>query len=155
MAATTLLERGGLTVVDYRCEAGLADEPFVERHDNYAVSYVRKGSFGYRLRGAAFELVAGSILVGHAGDEYVCTHDHVFGDECLSFHFDPALVETLGDRADTWRVGSLPPLSELVIVGELGQAAAEGRTNVGLDEVGLVLAARLIAVASGRTPRPV
>jgi len=31
---------------------------------------VRKGSFGYRTRGKSFELVAGSILVGHPGDEY-------------------------------------------------------------------------------------
>jgi hypothetical protein len=37
---------------------------------------VRRGSFGYRLRGVEYELVAGSILVGHAGDEYTCTHDH-------------------------------------------------------------------------------
>ena len=27
-------------------------------------------------RGRSFELVAGSILVGHPGDEYVCSHDH-------------------------------------------------------------------------------
>jgi hypothetical protein len=27
------------------------------------------------------------LLVGGAGDEYMCTHDHALGgDECLSFH---------------------------------------------------------------------
>ena len=35
------------------------------------------------------ELVAGSMLVGHPGDEYICTHDHVCGDECLSFFLAP------------------------------------------------------------------
>jgi hypothetical protein len=41
-----------------------------------------------------FELVTGSILVGHPGDEYMCTHDHhVCGDECLSFHLAPALAD--------------------------------------------------------------
>ena len=35
-----------------------------------------------------FELVAGSILVGHPGVEYTCTHEHhVCGDECLSSNF--------------------------------------------------------------------
>jgi AraC-like DNA-binding protein len=39
----------------------------------------------------------------------------------------------------------------LIVMGELGQAAAEGRADVGLDEVGLLLAARFVELASGRT----
>ena len=62
MADATILRRGALSVVDYRCTAGPSDAPFVERHGSFAVSYVRKGSFGYRLRGQSFELVAGSVL---------------------------------------------------------------------------------------------
>ena len=58
---------------------------------------MRKGSFGYRVRGRAFELVAGSLLVGRPGDEYICTHDHhVCGDECLSFQLAPDVAETIG-----------------------------------------------------------
>ena len=64
-----------------------------------------KGSFGCHCRGRFFELVAGSILVGHPGDEYICTHDHVCGDECLSFFLAPELVEAIGDRADVWQIG--------------------------------------------------
>src|SRR4029453_3529684 len=65
------------------------------------------GTFGYRSRGSSFEFVAGSILVGYPGDEYVCTHDHARGDgdECLSFHLTPALVEAVGDRPAAWRRG--------------------------------------------------
>ena len=100
MADATTLRRGPLSVVDYRCTAGPSDEPFVERHESFAVSYVRKGSFGYRLRGQSFELVAGSVLVGYPGDEYICTHDHAHGDECLSFHFTPDAAETFGDSHD-------------------------------------------------------
>jgi AraC family transcriptional regulator len=70
-------------VIDYRCSAGPADEAFVERHTEFSVSYVRTGGFGYRARVEAFELVAGSILVGYPGVEYVCKHDHVSGDECF------------------------------------------------------------------------
>ncbi len=150
MAATTILRRGPISVVDYRCSAEPAEEPFVELHDGFSVSYVRKGSFGYRARGESFELVAGSILVGHPGDEYVCTHDHAQGDECLSFQLAPALVDTIGGRTEVWRTGCVPPLPELMVLGELAQAAAEGRSDLGLDEVGMVFAARFVEVVSGR-----
>ena len=85
MTATTLLQRQSISVSDFRCSAGPGDTPFVEQHRCHSISYVRKGSFGCHSRGRSFELVAGSVLVGHPGDEYVCTHDHVCGDECLSF----------------------------------------------------------------------
>jgi AraC-like DNA-binding protein len=155
MAATVLLQHGAICVSDYRCTAGPHDEPFVERHGAHSISYVRKGSFGLRTRGRAFELVAGSILVGHPGDEYCCSHDHhVGGDECLSFFLKAELVETIGDQAKAWRCGCVPPLPELMVLGELGQAVASGRSDVGLDEVGTLFAARFVDIVSGRGPKP-
>jgi len=130
MTATTLLQQKSITVSDFRCSAGPDDTPFVERHRCHSVSYVREGSFGCRTRGRFFELVAGSILVGHPGDEYMCTHDHVCGDECLSFFLTPELVEAIGDRAEVWQIGSAPPLPELMVLGELAQAAADGRSDI-------------------------
>jgi AraC-like DNA-binding protein len=155
MPARTILRSGSVSVFDYRCNAGPADRPYTELHGSHSVSYVRKGSFGCRTQGQSFELVAGSILVGHPGDEYLCTHDHhVCGDECLSFHFTSELAETMGDRSDAqrsvWRAGSVPPLAELMVLGELGQAAAEGRSDLGLDELGLLFAARFVDLISGR-----
>lgn len=104
--------------------------------------------------------MADSTLVGCAGDEYVCTHDHRCGDECLSFQLAPDLVQALDDRPATWRTGGLPPLLELVMFGELAQAAAEGRSDVGLDGAGMLYAARFVALvskprraASDATPR--
>jgi AraC family transcriptional regulator len=149
MAASTVLERDALSVIDYRCDARVAERPAVERHGAYSISYVRKGSFGYRARGEAFELVAGSVLIGHPGDEYVCTHDHVCGDECLSFQLSPALAEAIGRRADVWRTGCLPPLGELVVLGELAQAAAEGRSDIGLEEAALLFVTRLVEIVTG------
>src|SRR5207253_11144307 len=142
MDATTLLQRQLISVSEFRCSAGPDDTPFVETHHSHSVSYVRKGSFGCHSRGRFFELVAGSVLVGHPGDEYVCTHDHVCGDECLSFFLTPELVEATGDRAETWHVGAMPPLPELMVLGELAQAAAEGKSDVGLDEIGQIFASR-------------
>jgi AraC family transcriptional regulator len=156
MVAANVLRSGPVAVVDYRCDAGPADEPYTEVHDMHSVSYVRRGSFGYRVRGATFELVTGSLLIGRPGDEYVCTHDHhVCGDECLSFRIDPALVESIGDQDTVWRTGGVPPLPELMVLGELAQAAADGRSDLGLDEIGLLFAARFVEVVSGRThPAP-
>src|SRR5690606_4635429 len=127
--------------------------PFVELHESFSVSYVRTGSFGVRTRGRSFDLVAGSLMVGHLGDEFMCTHDHVCGDECLSFQLDPALVETIGDRAEIWRTGCVPPLPALMVLGELAQAAAQGRCNAGLDELGMLFAARFVELVSGRERR--
>jgi AraC family transcriptional regulator len=154
MTFTPLIERPSLSVIDYRCTVDPSEPPFVERHRSFSVSFVRKGSFGYRVRGETFELVAGSVLVGRPGDEYVCTHDHVQGDECLSFHLQPALVEGIGGRTEAWRTGGVPPLPELMVLGELAQAAAEGRSDVGLDEAGMWFAARFVAVVSGRRGGP-
>ncbi len=155
MTATTLLQNDSISVYDYRCTAGPDSRPFVERHHSHSIAYVRKGSFGCTKRGQSFELVAGSMLIGHPGDEYVCTHDHhICGDECLSFVLSPALVDTIGDRAEVWKTGCAPPLPELMVLGELAQAAACGRSDVGLDEVGHALASRFVEVVSGRTQKP-
>ncbi len=155
-ASSTLIERESLAVVDYRCDARPGDTPYTEVHRNFSIAYVRKGSFGYRYRGELFELVAGSVLVGHAGDEFVCTHDHHdCGDECLSFQFRPATLDTLirGSRtelAKLWRVGGVPPLPELMVIGELAQSIADGRSDVGLDEAALLFAHRCVETVSGR-----
>jgi len=154
MASTGVFRSASISVIDYRCEAGPADVPFAEVHDDFSLAYVRKGSFGCRSRSRLFELVAGSILVGHPGDEYICTHEHAACDECLSFHFAPALVEAVGYRPDIWRSVCVPPLPQLMVLGELAQAAAEGSSEVGLDELGLLLATRLVEVSAGWRRRP-
>lgn len=150
MRVSTVLERESIQVLDFRCDAGPEDAPFVEQHRAFSVAYVRKGTFCYRTRGEAFELVAGSLLIGHPGDEYMCSHEHLRGDECLSFKLAPALLESMGLSPGAWRSGGVPPLPELMVLGELAQATAEGASDVGMDEVGLVFAARFAEVITGR-----
>src|SRR5215469_9095509 len=149
MSSTTFLERPTMTVSDFRCSAVTGEKPFVELHRCHSISFVRTGSFGYHCRGRSHDLVAGSFLIGSPGTEFVCTHDHVCGDECLSFFFEPELVESIGDRTEAWQVGAAPPLAELMVLGELAQAAADGESDIGLDEVGHLLAQRLVEVVSG------
>jgi AraC-like DNA-binding protein len=150
MAVTTLLERRSISVSDFRCSAGPGDKPFAEQHHRHSISYVREGSFGLHCRGKFSELVAGSVLIGHPGDEFTCTHDHVCGDECLSFFLTPELVETISDGKDIWQIGSAPPLPELMVLGELAQAAADGSSDIGLDEIGQLFASRFVEVVSGK-----
>ena len=150
-SATTLIQRGPISVIDYRCSVAPEDKPFVERHEGFSLSYVRKGSFGYRRRGRSFELVAGSLLVGYPGEEFVCTHDTVHGDECLSFHLSPALVEAVGGCPEVWRVGCMPPLPQLMVLGELGEAAVRRLERRRARRSWLLFAARFVEVARGRT----
>jgi AraC-like DNA-binding protein len=135
----TVLRRGAVTILDYRCEVRPGDKPVAELHESMSVSYVRRGSFGYNARGKSYELVGGSVLIGNAGDEFTCTHDYAHGDECLSFHLAPEIAEEIAPGT-FWRTGVLPPLAHFAVAGEIAQAAAESRSHVGLDEAGLLLA---------------
>ena len=151
MPASTLFESPLLSVIDYRCTATPADRPFTESHERYSLAYVRRGSFGCHAGGRSFQLVAGSFLVGYPGDEYVCTHEHHdHADECLSFQLSPELVEQIGAPTAPWRAGAMPPLAELMVLGELAQARAESNAGAGLDEVATTLAARFVETASGK-----
>ena len=59
-------------------------------------------------------------------------------------------MQAIGDRPEAWRIGAAPPLPELMVLGELAQAAADGRSDIGLDEVGVLFANRFVEVVSGR-----
>jgi len=151
MQVRTLIETGLVTVADYRCDAGPGARPFAEQHRGLSLAYVRRGSFGYRYRGRTHELVAGAVLTGHPGDEYVCTHDHhACGDECLSFRLSHEALAGLGDRAELWRSGALPPLPGMMVLGELAQGVADGNSDLGLDEIGHAFAARFVELVAGR-----
>jgi AraC-like DNA-binding protein len=121
---TTLYAGDAFSVFLYRCTASPADKPFTEVHAVHSLSYVRAGSFGCRTRGAEHQLVAGSVLVGRPGQEYIATHEHHgCGDECVSVTLSPALADELGME----RLGdlaALPPLAEVMVAGELGAEGA-------------------------------
>jgi AraC-like DNA-binding protein len=150
LGTVAVVDCGLVSVVDYRCDAGPGDQPFPESHNAYTLSYVRRGGFAYASRGRTFELVAGSFMIGHPGDEYICSHDHhLCGDECLSFHLTPEAASEVGAAADVWRTGGLPPSPELGVWAERAQAVVDGRADGSLEEIGLLVAARLAALVSG------
>jgi len=154
MDATTLLTSQSITVCEFRCDAGPEDTPFAECRTGHSIAYVRSGSFGCHCRAGFFELVAGSMLVGAPGEEYTCTHEHVSGDVCLGFFLSEDMVDALNGRREIWQVGATPPLPELMVLGELAQTAADGNSDIGLDEVGQILAGRFVDVVSGSPRKP-
>lgn len=154
MDATTLLTTPSMTVSEFRCDAGPDERPFAECRTGHSIAYVRSGSFGCHCRAGFFELVAGSMLVGAPGEEYTCTHEHVTGDVCLSFFLRAELVDSLGGRLEVWQVGATPPLPELMVLGELAQTAADGNSDLGLDEIGQILAGRFVEIVSGQARKP-
>jgi AraC family transcriptional regulator len=145
MSVTTICESELLSVTDYQCSCGPDDTPFTEVHGGFSVAYVRRGSFGYHVGSKAFEFVAGATLVGRQGDEYVCTHDHHRGgDACLSLQLAPAVLSSLAAKDEVWQARRVPPLAELMVVGELVQTAAEGKTDIGLEEAALLFVSRFV-----------
>jgi AraC family transcriptional regulator len=153
MSVTILSASSSITVLDYRCGASSSDRPFTECHQQHSVSFLRRGSFGLRYRGALHELVEGAAMIGHAGDEFCCLHDHHDGgDECLSFQLSPHCVAELGLPETSWRTGALPPLAGLMVLGELGQAAVDGHIGLGLDEIAQLFVRRFAALAGGTAP---
>ena len=142
MDATAVYEGEALSVFDYRCTAGPADKPYVEVRDGHSLSYVRRGSFGCRTLGEEHELVAGAVLVVRPGREYMATHEHHgCGDECLSIKLSRRPGRLL-ERKKSGTSARVPPLPELMVLGELIQAAVEGRTGIGVDEAALLLMAK-------------
>ena len=143
-----VVSRGdAVSVFEYRCTAGPDDKPYAEARDAHYLAFVRRGSFGCRTQGESHDLVAGSVFVVRPGREYTATHEHHgCGDECLSFRLSDELAET---GKGLWNLAKLPPLPELMVLGELAQAAVDGRTAVGVDEAALLFIVKASTIASG------
>jgi AraC-like DNA-binding protein len=87
----------------------------------------------------------------------MCTHEHHHGgDECLCFQYTAEVIDEIAPKAQ-WRVGALPPIAQLMVLGEWAQSVANASSDVGLDELGLMLGARLAQVTTGKdtsAPKP-
>jgi AraC family transcriptional regulator len=83
------------SATDVVCTSGPRDRTFEELHPHISVALVLAGSFTYRSEQPSQVMTPGSLLLGNAERPYRCGHEHGEGDRCLSFHFAPALVETV------------------------------------------------------------
>ena len=151
MMTITPLLRGPVSVAAYACTAQASTRPYPEQHTCWSVSYVQAGSFGCQCCGKHFELMPGAVLLGRPGDEFTCTHDHHGGgDECLAFFIEAEVADEIGGaRHPPWKSSGLPPLPELMVLGELARSAARRVTGPRVDEVGIALAAKVVDVMTG------
>lgn len=152
--AVRVLRSGFISAFDYRCDLKPGDPPYVGVHRAFMLSYVRRGSFSYHARGESSEFVTGSVLIGHQGTEFACTHEDSFGDDCLAFEFSEEMAEIIDGLRGIQRLDRVPPMAELVVLGELAQVAADGRSDLGLDELGLMLVSRVTNAVSREAVRP-
>lgn len=143
-AAALLAARPGLQVVRFTCSAGPRDRPFAEVHGAHALAVVASGSFCYRCRGRAHDLVPGAVLLGEPGETYTCSHEHGAGDVCLGFLLSERLLESAasacGAPGRLFARASLPPRPRISGLARAAEAASAGRLELGVDEIVLELA---------------
>lgn len=147
----------GWRVVDILCTAGPRDRPYEERQMLASMSLVLGGSFTYRGARGASLLSKGSWLLVNAERPFECSHEHGTGDRCLSFQFEPALLEEVVRDTGTARLGfetdRLPPLRDLSCV--VARAEAAFCSGVAMEEIAFELAGTVLQVAGrGRGTAP-
>jgi AraC family transcriptional regulator len=152
-ASGRLLAMGeGWKVEDVICTHGPQDRPFAEQHRSYTIAMVVAGSFQYRGRGGHELMTPGSFVLGSAGQEFECGHQHGAGDRCIAFSYTPEYFERLAGEAGVrsakpdFQALRLPPLrvfSPLVARAAAG-AVEHTQPDAAWEELGLRLAAQTL-----------
>jgi AraC-like DNA-binding protein len=158
--ATPRARTARVSVCDVRCGLGPADRPFPERHGEWAIAVVRRGSFTYRAHDQprARELREGWILLGRAGAEFECAHPRCTGDDCTSLSIDASLIEEarrdvrLAARAP-FPASVLPPVPRVAGAVAAARRALAAGAPVDADALAMdVLSAVLAACGADRAP---
>ena len=164
-ATRRLVAKGdGWDVHDVVCTAGPDDRRFEERHDRVGIAVVAAGTFDYRTQGGRELLTPGSLLLGNAGQCFVCGHEHGQGDRCIAFQYDRDLFDRIaadagvppGDR--DFRLPRLPPLRAIAPVvaraasGLLAEESGRAPEAAAWEELAYALAGRAAELAAGLAP---
>lgn len=136
-------------MVDIVCTSGPHDRPFAERHVSVSVSLVLSGTFVYRSDQGSSLMSPGALLLGGAGRQYECSHQHGEGDRCLSFQFDPEFFERLapdvGASSIVFGLQRVPPLRTLAPLAARAGVALESPDP--FEEIAIELAGAVIRIA--------
>ena len=149
-------------VTEYRCPLAKGAPVEVEEFARATISIVRAGAFGFRSDRDHQLLSTGFLLLANPGQIYETSHEHRGGDRCLTFRFDEAVLEEVGARDPGSRVrrffarSVLPPLPRADALRHLvEQRLVDGTSALGLEEVGLALAACVLAHTDAPRAAPV
>lgn len=159
-ARVALAAGKGWSADEFLCRLGPHDPAFEERHEQVTIALVLEGRFQYCAPQGRAVLYPGALMLGEAGTCYECGHSHSTGDRCLAFRFDPGHFAELADEIGGGRFRlarpMLPALPELAPVAAEIAAAAAGRGGLAVEELGLRLAEKVVALAGrGAKARPV
>ncbi len=152
----------GLRLMRCRCRAGAHERPVDEEHPAFSVTLVDRGSFTYRTRAGGALLSPGWLMLGNAGEGYVCSHEQSdgTGDDCTALSISaPVLadaLDALGASAPRLGFGRacLPPSPRVAAL--LGTLVAEGLEGFALEETTLAVVADVQrALSDGAAPAAV
>lgn len=137
-------------MVDVLCTAGPRDRAYEETQPTTSVSLVLAGTFTYRGPRGTSLLSAGSTLLVNAGHSFECSHRYGEGDRCLSFQFEPEMLESVardaGMRTAGFTQDRLPPLRTLALLAARAEYAL-GDPGA-LEEMAFELAAEALRAAA-------
>ena len=151
----------GLRLMQCRCRAGVHDHAQDEEHPAFSITLVDRGSFTYRTRAGGAVLRPGWLMLGNAGEGYVCSHEDSdgSGDDCTALSISAPVLDEALAALGTGRArlgfgrACLPPSPRVVAL--LRTLAAQGAEGFALDETALaVVDAVHRALADGDAPAP-
>ncbi len=156
------LARHGLVQVrQYSCTACAGDPPEAEQFGRTSISIVQSGVFEIRTERRPQLLTSGFLLLGNAGQTYEASHEHGGKDRCLVFDFQEAVLEEFaqslrrGARHRPFAVNVLAPLPRADALRHLAEERLRSDASaLGLEEIGLSLAAYVLREAGAGVPRP-
>src|SRR4029450_12957265 len=104
------------------------------------IAVVTEGTFRYRAAEGTAMLAPGAILLGNARTCFECGHEHGVGDRCVSFHYTPALMESVlaevpGARCVDFGASPLPPSLKFDGLVAAAEAAREAGDAAELEEI--------------------
>ena len=104
-------------------------------------------------------MIPGALLLGNAGANFTCGHEHGVGDRCLSFSYTPEFCDTVGagagivnSRFKTARLAPARPLAPLV---SRAMELLEGANAAAFEELGIQVLAQSIQMNDGTVSRPI
>ena len=147
-------------MIDFACRAGRAARPYPEQHGGWSIALVRRGAFHYRAAptNRTHALYEGWLLLGRAGDEFECSHEHDGGDDCTALELSGDLIEDVaravpGCGGAIFEVPVLPPNPRAAaLIERLNGAAAE---ELDLDEIARSITHAVVSQACRVGPKPV
>lgn len=155
-------QRGsGLKLMHCQCRAGVHDHAHDEEHQAFSITLVERGQFTYRTSAGGAVLSPGWLMLGNAGDGYVCSHEESdgTGDDCtvlsLSAELLDGTLEALGQGGAKahFERACLPPSPR--VAGLFSSLAEDGDEGFALEEATLaVVAAVRRSLSDGDAPEP-